>query len=73
MALMSVCKSCSFGCHFLHALALSRTLLAVQFRFRRSRTFFKSFSFASACVSRVGMDSLSLSDRQLRSCNTAAT
>ena len=43
MALMPVCKSCSFGCHFLHALALSRTLLAVHFPFQAVEDVLQAF------------------------------
>ena len=72
-ALMSICKACNFGCHFLQALALDKTLLVVQLPLRRSRISFKSLSFTSAWLSRVGMEALSLSDKELRSSSTAAT
>ena len=72
-ALMSFCNTCNFGCHFLHALTLGKTLLVVQLPLRRSRISFKSLSFTSAWLSRVGMEALSISDKELRSSSTAAT
>ena len=72
-ALMSFCNACNFGCHFLHALAFDKTFLVVQLPWRRSRISFNSSSFTRAWLSRMGMEALFVSDKELRSSRTAAT